>query len=154
MFDSRKLNHRINSIHERALRVTYQDYKSAFLQQLQKDNSVIILATEIFKAKNDLSPDIMKGVFELKELYHSLRSKRNFFVRGNVKTTHYGFGSIKYLALKIWHLIPDQIKHCGSSTKFKHFIKSWSPSNCPCRLCKTYISQSYLHLIKNNNEIR
>ena len=66
MFDSRKLNHRINSIHERALRVTYQEYKSAFLQLLQKDNSVIILVTEIFKAKNDLSPEIMKGVFELK----------------------------------------------------------------------------------------
>ena len=154
MFDSRRLNHRINSIHERALRVTYQDYKSAFLQVLEKDNSVIILATEIFKAKNDLSPEITKVVFELKELYYSLRSKGNLFVRGNVKTTHYGFGSIKYLALKIWHLIPDQIKHCGSSTKFKHFIKSWSPSNCPCQLCKTYISQSYLHLIKNNNEIR
>ena len=67
MFDNRKLNHRINSINERALRVTYQDYKSAFLQLLDKDNSVI-LATEIFKAKNDLSPEIMKGVFELKEL--------------------------------------------------------------------------------------
>ena len=30
IFDSRKLNHRINSIHERVLRVTYQDYKSTF----------------------------------------------------------------------------------------------------------------------------
>ena len=71
MFHSRKLNHRINSIHERALRVTYQDYQSTFLQLLQKDNSVAIhqrnlqvLATEIFKAKNDLSPEIMKEVFE------------------------------------------------------------------------------------------
>ena len=60
MFHSRNLNHRINSIHERALRVTYQDYQSTFLQLLQKDNSVTIhqiikklqvLATEIFKAK-------------------------------------------------------------------------------------------------------
>ena len=42
MFHSRKLNHRINSIHERALRVTYQDYQSTFLQLLQKDNSVTI----------------------------------------------------------------------------------------------------------------
>ena len=32
MFHSRKRNHRINSIHERALRVTYQDYQSTFLQ--------------------------------------------------------------------------------------------------------------------------
>ena len=42
MFHSRKLNHRTNSIYERALRVTYQDYQSTFLQLLQKDNSVTI----------------------------------------------------------------------------------------------------------------
>ena len=42
MFHSRKLNHRNNSIHEKALRVTYQDYQSTFLQLLQKDNSVTI----------------------------------------------------------------------------------------------------------------
>ena len=73
MFNSRKLNHQINSIHERALRVTYQAYKSTFLELLQKDNSATIhqrnlqvLATEIFKAKNDLSPEIIKEAFELK----------------------------------------------------------------------------------------
>ena len=73
-----------------------------------------------------MSPEIVKEVFELKEPSYSLRSKGNYFVRGNVKTTHYGIQSIKYLAPKIWDLIPDQIKHCGSLTKFKHFIKSWS----------------------------
>ena len=44
------------------------------LQLLQKDNSSIhqrnlqVIATEIFKAKNDLSPEIMKEVWQLKEL--------------------------------------------------------------------------------------
>ena len=98
IFHRRKLNHRIDNIHETALRVTCQYYhQSTFLQLLQKDNSVTIhqrnlqvLATEIFKAKNDLSPEIMKEVFELKEPSYSLRSKGNYFVRGNVKTTHYG----------------------------------------------------------------
>ena len=79
----------------------------------------------------------MKEVFELKESY-SLRSKGNYFVHGNVKTTHYGIQSIKHVAPQIWDLVPDQIKHCRSLTKFKHFIKSWSPSDC--RLCKTYIA--------------
>ena len=36
MFHSRKLNHRINSIHERALRVTYQDYQSRFFNYYKK----------------------------------------------------------------------------------------------------------------------
>ena len=69
MFHSRKLNNRINSIHERALRITYKDYKSSFNELLQKDNAVTIhqrnlqaLATEIIKIKNDLSPEIMKEV--------------------------------------------------------------------------------------------
>ena len=31
-----------------------------------------------------------------------LRSYRNYFVFGNVKTTDYGIQSIKYLASKIW----------------------------------------------------
>ena len=132
MFHSGKLNHRINSILERALRVTYQDFKSTLLQLLQKDNSVTIhqrnlqvLATEIFKAKNDLLPENMNEMFELKEPSYSLRSKGNYFVRENVITTLYGIQPIKYLAPKVWDLVPNQIKHCGSLTKFKHFIKSW-----------------------------
>ena len=121
---------------------------SLFLQLLQKDNSVTIhqqnlqvLASEIFKAKNDLSPEIMKELYELKEPSYSLRSKWNYFVRGNVKTTHCGIQSIKYLEPKMWDLVPDQIKRCGSLTKFKHFIKSCLPSDCPCRLCKACIAQ-------------
>ena len=123
MFQSRELNPHINSIHERThhqdirIPITYQDYKSTFLQLLQKDNSVTthqrnfqVLATEIFKAKNNLSPETMKEVFELKEPSYSLRSKENYFVRGNIKTTPYGIHSIKYLAPKIWDLVPDQIK--------------------------------------------
>ena len=146
MFHSRKLNHHISSTHERALRVTYQNYQSSFLLLLQNDKSVTIhqrnlqvLATEIFKTKNDLSLEIMNNIFEFKEPSYSLRSKGNYFVRRNVKTTDYGVQSIKYLAPKIWDLVPDQIEDSGSLTKFKHFIKSWPPHHC--RLCKTYIAQ-------------
>ena len=140
MFYSRKPNLFISSIHERALSVTHQDYKSTFLELLKKDNSVTIhqrnlqvLATEIFMAKNVPPPEIMKKIFELKERSSSLLSQGNFFVRGNIKTTHYCIQSIKYLAPNIWYLIPDQIKPCGSLTKSENFFRSLSPSDCPCR---------------------
>ena len=42
MFHSRRLNNKINSIHERALRITYQDNTSTFQELLNKDNSVSI----------------------------------------------------------------------------------------------------------------
>ena len=102
MFHSRKLNNRINSIHESALRIKYKDYKFSFNELLQKDNAVTIhqrnlqaLATEIFKIKNDLSPEIIKEVFELKEPSYNLRSKENSFKRGIVRTTNYGLQSIR-----------------------------------------------------------
>ena len=112
MFHSRKLNHRINSIHERALELYIRIINSRFFNYYKKINNSVtihqrnlpVLATEMFKAKIDLSRGIMK-VFELKEPSNSLRSKRNYFVRGNIKTTHYGIQSITYLAPKIWDLV-------------------------------------------------
>ena len=56
VFHSRKLNNKINSIHERALKITYNDRKSSFEELLRKGNTVSIhhrnlqlLATGIFK---------------------------------------------------------------------------------------------------------
>ena len=60
MFHSRKLNHRINNIHERALRIVFRDYESTFQQLLKQNKSVSIHqrnlqipATKIFKTKNE-----------------------------------------------------------------------------------------------------
>ena len=76
MFHSRQLNNRINKIQERALRLVYKDNKLTFDDLLKLDNSVTIhqrnlqiLATEIFKVKNSLAPEIMTEVFEIKEQF-------------------------------------------------------------------------------------
>ena len=42
MFHSRCANNRINRLHERSLRITYNDYDSTFQELLYKDNSVSI----------------------------------------------------------------------------------------------------------------
>ena len=56
MFRRRRPNNKINSVHERALRITYQDHISKFPKLLNKCNSVSVnyrnlqaLATEMFK---------------------------------------------------------------------------------------------------------
>ena len=74
MFHSRKLNNRINYIHERALRVVCKDYTSSFDELLLRDNSFRIhhrnlqkLAIEIIKFKLGLVPEIMKNVFPIIE---------------------------------------------------------------------------------------
>ena len=42
MFHSRGLNNKINCIHERALRITYNDKSSSYRELLTKDRSVTI----------------------------------------------------------------------------------------------------------------
>ena len=66
---SRTLENRINSLHERALRISYRDSHSTFEELLKKDESFHIhernlqrLATEMFKTKNNLAPSFMKNV--------------------------------------------------------------------------------------------
>ena len=70
MLYSRALNSKINCIHERALRITYNDKSSTFQELLDNDNSVLIhhrnirvLATEIYKVLHRYSPAILNEVF-------------------------------------------------------------------------------------------
>ena len=85
MFHSRKLNNQVNKLHERALRIVYQDYASSFTELLVKDYSTTVdnrniqlLATELFKVKNGLSPPFMNEIFvENAQHYYDLRKKLN-----------------------------------------------------------------------------
>ena len=70
MFHSRILNNRINKVHERTLRLVYNDQGSSFEQLLQRNNSFSIhdrnlqkLATEMYKVKHNLSPSFMHSIF-------------------------------------------------------------------------------------------
>ena len=67
MFHSRSINKKINSLHERVLRITYSDKSSSFQDLQKKGNSISIhyrniqaLETEMFKIKNNIAPEIMK----------------------------------------------------------------------------------------------
>ena len=67
MFHSRGLDNKINSLHERAFRITCVDKSSSYPYLLRKDNSAYIqhrniqaLVTEMFKVKNSIALEIMK----------------------------------------------------------------------------------------------
>ena len=66
MFCSRSSNNRINHLHERALKIVYNNHSSIFEDLLVKDNSVSIhhrnirlLAIELYKTKDNLSSQLM-----------------------------------------------------------------------------------------------
>ena len=52
---------------------------------------------------------------------------------------YYRQQSLSHLAPRIWTQVPNNIKNSITVTIFKNEIKTWTPENCPCRLCKTYV---------------
>ena len=78
---------------KKALRIVYQDYAFSFTEPFEKDNSTTIhnrnfqlLATELFKVKNGLSPPFMNEI-SVKNAQHYYDSRKKAeFKRNNVKT--------------------------------------------------------------------
>ena len=145
MFCSRKSNRKINYIHERALRITYNDYNSTFTDLLKRDNSVSIhhrniqhVAIEMYKVINDMSPLLMKNLFEIKQTAN--RSGKSF-IRQPVKSVFKGVNSLRNFGPIVWDtMLPKGYKSISTLNEFKSSIKSWVPKKCPCRLCKTYVT--------------
>ena len=135
-------DNRINHLHERALRTAYNDNVSIFEKSLEKDNSVTIhvrnlriLATELYKTKENLAAPIMHEIFEQKNIQYNLRSQTDLQL-GSVKTVNCGLRALRYLGPKI---VPFEIKNSGTLAQFKMKTKSWKPTYCPCNLCQPYL---------------
>ena len=85
MFHSRRLSNKIYSNYERALRITCNDRKSSFEELLRKYNTVSIhhknfqvLPTEIFKTKNNMTPEILNKIFHYRTSSYILRKNSSF----------------------------------------------------------------------------
>ena len=80
MFTSRYLNNALNNVHERALRLIYNDHEKSFNSILTENKRKTIhqkglkfLAIEIYKFQNGLSPPIMNDIFFSRQNIYNLR---------------------------------------------------------------------------------
>ena len=84
MFISRYLNNALNSIHEKVLRLIYNDCKISF-DRILKDNkhksihqkNIELLAIEICNFEAGSTPPIMSDLFVTREYNYNLRNFQN-----------------------------------------------------------------------------
>ena len=114
MCHNRTPNRKINRIHERCLRIIYNDKQSSFKMLLEKGSSVSIhdrniqcLATEMYKLSNELSPPIATTIFTQKDCYPYNLRLNSQFSRPLVRSVFHGTDSISYLGPVIWDILPD-----------------------------------------------
>ena len=143
MYCQRQSNNLINRIHERALRIAYNDYVSNFEVLLSKDNAMTIherniqsLAVEIYKTTHNLNPHMMTEIFKSKQQSHSIRNQSLSYP--NPRTVLYGLNTFGYKGSRIWGKIPLEIQNADSVLSFKSKLKKISENLCNCNICKTY----------------
>ena len=142
MCHNRTVNNKINHLHEKCLRIVYNDNKSSFQELLGKNKGVTIhaknvraLAVEMFKVSNNYSTSLMSGIIDKRNNIFDFRNPSEF-ARRNVQSVFNGTESISFLGPKIWDIVSSELKQLETANAFKREIKKRKLVNCPSRLCR------------------
>ena len=100
---------KINRLHERCLRLIYNDKKSSFQDLLEKGGSVSIhhrnlrkLAIKLFKIFKGLSPVIFAAAFLVRQQSQYNMRNHSYFAMPRAKTINHGLESLSYIGSKLW----------------------------------------------------
>ena len=145
MFHGRQVNNKINHLHERVLRMIYEDETSSLKELRERDssltvheNNVKLLMIEMYKITHNLTSNSIENLFAFSTHTNYLRSQSDYLLP-QIRTEYFGKNSIRYLGPVIWNSLPIDLRRVNSLSTFKSLISTWKPLNCPCRLCKDYI---------------
>ena len=95
---------------------------------------VRIMAQEVYKAINGLSPKYAKELLSERSSRYSNRRPLDIYVP-RVNQTKFGYKSYTFEAPSIWNSLPIEIRKAENVTLFKKLIKSWSGPTCRCNFC-------------------
>ena len=117
MRHSRTLNNKINRLHERCLRIVYNNKLSSFQNLLDQDRSVSVqirnlqtLAIEMYEVSKGIAPKISSDIFSSNFRANYDLNYQSEFSRPLVKSVFNGTESISDLGRSIWDLVPLQMK--------------------------------------------
>ena len=145
MFYSKKSTKEINAAHVRSLRIILNAYKSPYPLLLEEAHQITFhqrcinsLMIEVDKYLNGHSPDIMNGIFKLRENMYNLRNF-HIFQTENPRSLKYRLGAVSYRASQLLQQVPTDIREAASLSVFKNCIKTWKCEDCQYRSCKIFI---------------
>ena len=142
MFHSGNTENRVDKIYEKTLRLVYDDSPYLSFDELlikNKSGSIYqrnlqFLATEIFKVKNEVPTGLTEDIF-ISLINPTIYEIIEYYLERETGQFFYGIESLSSLAPRIW------VKGKTELSQFKTKIKTWTISQCPCRLCKKYIDR-------------
>ena len=86
-----------------------------------------------------MSPNIMNRVFKSRNTPHYNLRHTSYFSTDPIHSVYDSVESASYLGPKIWEKTPAEIKNKDSLDGFKKEIKKWKPTECPYRICESFV---------------
>lgn len=115
-YTSRSNNNRINSLHERALRLVDGDSNLDFSELLAKyrcktnhTSNIFQLLLLLFKRLHNLGPSYLQEIFPLNSCRYSLRNQNDFRAI-KARTVNHGIETVSYRGPQIWGLLSEFTK--------------------------------------------
>ena len=140
--------HKIEKIHERAIRFMTDDYTSDYADLLLNENEstlylkrVRIIAQEVFKSLNGLNPGYTRDILRDRPSRYPSRKPLDLYIP-KVNQIKFGYRSYTYEAPTIWNSIPIEIRKTVNFSTFKKMLKSWNGPTCRCNFCKYNINDN------------
>ena len=136
------LTQKLEKLQERGLRFVFSDHTSDYCTLLKRAGLPTLsigrlrsLATEVYKALSTYGPEYTQNMFLQFKSNKSFRSSRYLDLPAFNKVT-FGKNSLRYLGVKIWNRIPNEIKNAVTLSEFKKLISTWTFENsCNCSAC-------------------
>ena len=145
-FCSRRSNDLISKLHERALRIAYNDFNSSLSELIEMSNESTartrnwkFLLTEVYKFVNCLYPPIMKKMFQRTDCPYDLWNPR--ILASKLKfTIKYSINTIAFKGPQIYQNFPFEIRNSESLSLFKSNIKQLQGLPCRWKICRSFIA--------------
>ena len=133
---------KLERLQYRALKFVFNDFNASYESLLARSNlpslylaRLRLIATEVFKAVNNLSPQYIQSVFAKPSHQYTLRSNSSNKLCVNQISTSKASQSFKHFSVKIWNSLPNDIRTVSSFNVFKSMIKKWQGPKCNCSFC-------------------
>ena len=116
---------KLKKLHERALRIVYQDSKLDYGSLIGKSgqvslrmNMVRILSIEVYKCVEGTNPYYLNEMFSLSNSHYDFRDQSRL-EQPKLNTKTFGYRSYKYLGAKLWNMLPSHLKSIDDLHVFK-----------------------------------
>ena len=132
---------KLEKVQERALRFINNDFTSSLSELLKLTNTqplhvrrLKLMACEVYKIVNDLSPQYISDLVNSKVSPYDFRGEKKADIP-RVKSTRYGLRSFRSEAPRIWNRLPNNLHDAESYPQFRRLIQRWDGLGCQCPLC-------------------